>query len=178
MPENYKRKQTLVNSERYITEQLKEYESLILNAEDKLQILEYDVFCEIRTRLIEQIPRLKQSAYHISLLDCLLSLAEVSYRNNYVKPEITLKDELNIVEGRHPVVELTQKEELFIPNDTLINCKDNMISIITGPNMAGKSTYMRQVALIVLMAQIGCFVPAKSRNWFGRPDFYPNWSFR
>ena len=112
-------------------------------------------------RLIDEIPRLKQSAYNISLLDVLLSLAEVSYNNNYIKPEITLDDEINIIEGRHPVVELTQREELFIPNDTRINCSDSMISVITGPNMAGKSTYMRQVALIVLMAQIGCFIPAK-----------------
>lgn len=161
VPENYIRKQTLANSERYITEELKKYESLILNAEGKLQDLEYEVFCQIRDQVIEQIPRLKQSAYCISVLDCLISLAEVSYKNNYVKPEITLYDEINIKEGRHPVVEITQSDELFIPNDTVINCNDSMISIITGPNMAGKSTYMRQVALIVLMSQIGCFVPAK-----------------
>ncbi len=161
VPENYIRKQTLANSERYFTEQLKEYESLILNAKEKLQELEYNLFCKIRERLIEEIPRLKQSAYNLSLLDALLSLAEVSYSNNYIKPEITLSDEINIIEGRHPVVELTQKEELFIPNDTRINCGNNLISVITGPNMAGKSTYMRQVALIVLMAQIGCFIPAK-----------------
>ena len=161
VPENYIRKQTLANAERYVTEQLKEYETLILNAKEKLQELEYNIFCEIRERLIEEIPRLKQSAYNLSLLDTLLSLAEVSYNNNYIKPEMTLSDEINIIEGRHPVVELTQKEELFIPNDTRINCSDSLISVITGPNMAGKSTYMRQVALIVLMAQIGCFIPAK-----------------
>lgn len=161
VPEDYIRKQTLANAERYVTEQLKEYETLILNAKEKLQDLEYNMFCEIRERLIEEIPRLKQSAYNLSLLDVLLSLAEVSYNNNYIKPEMTLSDEINIIEGRHPVVELTQKEELFIPNDTRINCSDSLISVITGPNMAGKSTYMRQVALIVLMAQIGCFVPAK-----------------
>lgn len=161
VPEEYIRKQTLVNSERYITEELKEYETLILNAEDRLADLEYDVFCRIRNQLIEEIPRLKRSAYGISLLDCILSLAEVSYKNNYIRPEITLKDEIIIVDGRHPVVEVAQTNQLFIPNDTSINCTDSMISIITGPNMAGKSTYMRQVALIVLMAQIGCFVPAK-----------------
>jgi len=161
VPDNYIRKQTLVNSERYITEELKEYESLILNAEDRLASLEYDVFCSIRDQLIGQIPRLKESAYGISLLDSILSLAEVSYKNNYIKPDMTLKDEINITEGRHPVVEVAQNSELFIPNDTLINSRDNMISIITGPNMAGKSTNMRQVALIVLMAQIGCFIPAK-----------------
>jgi len=161
VPENYIRKQTLVNSERYITDQLKEYEELILNAKEKLQELEYSVFCKIRNQLIDEIPRLKHSAYYVALLDVLLSLAEVSYNNNYVKPEITSSDEINITDGRHPVVELTQKEELFIPNDTYINCSDSLISIITGPNMAGKSTYMRQVALIILMAQIGCFIPAK-----------------
>ncbi len=161
VPENYIRKQTLANAERYITEELKEYESLILNANEKLQELEYNLFCEIRDQLIKEIPRLKQSAYNLSLLDVLLSLAEVSYSNNYIKPEVNLSDEINIIDGRHPVVELTQKEELFIPNDTQIDCSDNLISVITGPNMAGKSTYMRQVALIVLMAQIGCFIPAK-----------------
>ncbi|NLZ52935.1 MAG: DNA mismatch repair protein MutS, partial [Thermoanaerobacteraceae bacterium] len=161
VPENYIRKQTLVNSERYITDQLKEYEELILNAKEKLQELEYSLFCKIRNHLIDEIPRLKHSAFCLALLDVLLSLAEVSYNNNYVKPEITLSDEINITDGRHPVVELTQKEELFIPNDTHINCSDSLISVITGPNMAGKSTYMRQVALMVLMAQIGCFIPAK-----------------
>jgi len=161
VPDDYIRKQTLANAERYVTEQLKEYEEMILNANERLQELEYDEFCKIRNRVIDEIPRLKQSAYHLALLDVLLSLAEVSYKNKYVKPEVTLSDEINIFEGRHPVVELTQKEELFIPNDTHINCADNMISIITGPNMAGKSTYMRQVALIVIMAQVGCFIPAK-----------------
>lgn len=161
VPENYIRKQTLVNSERYITEELKEYESLILNAEGKLQDLEYEVFCRIRNKVIKHTPRIQQSAYCISVLDCLLSLAEVSYKNNYIKPELTLDDEIIIKAGRHPVVEITQSDELFIPNDTHINCGDSMISIITGPNMAGKSTYMRQVALIVLMGQIGCFIPAE-----------------
>ena len=161
VPADYIRKQTLANAERYVTEQLKEYEELILNASEKLQELEYDIFCKIRNRVIDEIPRLKHSAYNLALLDVLLALAEVSYNNKYVKPEITLSDEIKITDGRHPVVELTQKGELFIPNDTYINCSDNMISIITGPNMAGKSTYMRQVALIVIMAQIGCFIPAK-----------------
>jgi DNA mismatch repair protein MutS len=161
VPENYIRKQTLAGGERYITEELKEYETLILNAEERLQGMEYEAFCRIRDELIKQIPRLKKSAYCVSVVDSLLSLAEASAKNNYVKPEITLKDEIHIEEGRHPVVEKSQKGELFIPNDTHINCSDSMISVITGPNMAGKSTYMRQVALIVLMAQIGCFVPAK-----------------
>lgn len=162
VPKDYIRKQTLANGERFITEELKEYESLILGAEEKLLELEYEVFCQIRENLISEIPRLKKSAQVISILDALLSLAEVAACNNYVKPELTLNDEIHIVEGRHPVVELTLKDEMFIPNDTHIDCKDSMISIITGPNMAGKSTYMRQVALIVLMAHIGSFVPAKS----------------
>jgi len=162
VPENYIRKQTLAGGERYITEELKEYETLIMNAEERLQDMEYQAFCQIRDELITHIPRLKQSAHCVSVVDSLLSLAEASAKNNYVKPEITLKDEIHIVEGRHPVVEKSQRSELFIPNDTHINCSDSMISVITGPNMAGKSTYMRQVALIVLMAQIGCFVPAAS----------------
>ncbi|ADL07947.1 DNA mismatch repair protein MutS [Thermosediminibacter oceani] len=162
VPKDYIRKQTLANGERFITEELKEYESLIMGAEEKLLDLEYQIFCKIREDLITKITRLKKSAQVVSVLDALVSLAEVASSNNYVKPELTLNDEINIVEGRHPVVELTLKDEMFIPNDTHINCSDSMISIITGPNMAGKSTYMRQVALIVLMAQIGSFVPAKS----------------
>lgn len=162
VPQNYIRKQTLAGGERYITEELKEYESLIINAEEKLRDLEYQAFCRIREELIKNISRLKESAYCVSVIDSLLSLAEVSIKNNYIKPEITLKDEIHIVDGRHPVVEKSLGGELFIPNDTYINNSDYMISVITGPNMAGKSTYMRQVALIVLMAQMGCFVPAKS----------------
>lgn len=162
VPENYIRKQTLAGGERYITEELKEYESLIINAEERLRDLEYQTFCRIREELIKHISRLKRSAYCVSVIDSLLSLAEVSVKNNYVKPEITLKDEIHIIDGRHPVVEKSLDGELFIPNDTYINNSDSMISVITGPNMAGKSTYMRQVALIVLMAQIGSFVPAKS----------------
>lgn len=161
VPDNYIRKQTLVNSERYITEELKEYESLILHAEERLENMEYEAFCKIREGLITHIPRLKRSAFCISAIDSLLSLAEASYKYNYVRPEITLNENIDIVDGRHPVVEQAQRDELFIANDTHINCNDSMISIITGPNMAGKSTYMRQVALIVIMAQIGCFVPAK-----------------
>lgn len=161
VPSDYIRKQTLANAERYITEELKRLEDSILNAEQKLKELEYDVFCKVRDELISHIPRLKQSARLIAIVDVLLSLAEASSKKNYVKPEITLNDEINIIDGRHPVVEHAQKNEMFIPNDTHINCRDSMISIITGPNMAGKSTYMRQVALIVLMAHIGCFVPAK-----------------
>jgi DNA mismatch repair protein MutS len=161
VPEGYIRKQTLVGGERYITEELKNYESMILNAEQRLQELEYDTFCIIREELAGHAHRLKQSAYSIAALDSLLSFAETSYKYGYTKPEISLGDELFIKDGRHPVVERSQKDEVFIPNDTNINCTNSVISIITGPNMAGKSTYMRQVALITIMAQIGCFVPAK-----------------
>ncbi|WP_068748995.1 DNA mismatch repair protein MutS [Thermovenabulum gondwanense] len=161
VPEDYIRKQTLANAERYITEQLKEYEEMILGAEEKLMELEYKMFCEIKKELLKNINRFKTSALSIATLDVLLSFAQVARDNNYVKPEITTGNEIVIIEGRHPVVELTLKNDLFIPNDTYINCKDSMISIITGPNMAGKSTYLRQVALIVLMSQIGSFVPAK-----------------
>ncbi|MGB9840425.1 DNA mismatch repair protein MutS [Thermovenabulum sp.] len=161
VPEDYIRKQTLANAERYITEKLKEYEEMILGAEEKLVELEYKIFCEIKKDLLKNINRFKTSALSIATLDVLLSFAQVARDNNYVKPEITTGDEIVIIEGRHPVVELTLKNDLFIPNDTHINCKDSMISIITGPNMAGKSTYLRQVALIVLMSQIGSFVPAK-----------------
>ncbi|MGB9812372.1 MAG: DNA mismatch repair protein MutS [Thermovenabulum sp.] len=161
VPEDYIRKQTLANAERYITEKLKEYEEMILGAEEKLINLEYQIFCEVKNQLLLNIPRFKKSSNAVATLDVLVALAQVARDNNYVKPDITTKDEILIIEGRHPVVELTLKNDIFIPNDTHINCKDSMISIITGPNMAGKSTYMRQVALIVLMAQIGSFVPAK-----------------
>jgi DNA mismatch repair protein MutS len=161
VPEDYIRKQTLVSAERYITEELKNYESMILNAEQRLQELEYTVFCKIRDELAGHSHRLKRSAYSIAAVDSILSFAETSYKYGYIKPELSLGDELFINEGRHPVVEQSQKNEIFIPNDTNINCRDTMISIITGPNMAGKSTYMRQVALITILAQIGCFVPAK-----------------
>lgn len=161
VPADYTRKQTLANSERYITEELKEYETLILNAQERLVDLEYEEFCRLREMLIQQIPRLKQSSYAVSNIDVLLSLALSASKNNYIRPEMTSGHNIDIVEGRHPVVEHFQRDIAFIPNDTHIDNVDTMISIITGPNMAGKSTYMRQVALIVLMAQMGSFVPAK-----------------
>lgn len=161
VPENYIRKQTLANAERYIYPELKDIETKILNAEEKINVLEYDLFVDVKNKLLDHILRIKKSAQVLAEIDTLLSFAIVSYTNDYVKPDIGIDGDIVIEEGRHPVVERLGTEELFIPNDTLINQTDNRFYIITGPNMAGKSTYLRQVALITLMAQIGCFIPAK-----------------
>lgn len=160
VPDRYIRKQTLVNSERFITEELKNLEDTILGAEEKLTALEYDLFCEIRAKIASQVVRIQNTADQIALLDVLCSLAEVADNENYTKPVIHEGGEIRIRDGRHPVVEKTLADTPFVPNDTLLDYDSNRIIIITGPNMAGKSTYMRQVALIVLMAQIGSFVPA------------------
>ncbi|NLP28109.1 MAG: DNA mismatch repair protein MutS [Clostridia bacterium] len=159
-PGRYIRKQTLSNSERFITEELKVMEEKILGAEEKLCSLEYQIFTDIRNKVEENIDRLKASAKLISELDCLVSLAEVALDNNYNKPLISKSGYVKIVDGRHPVVEKVMKEGAFVSNDTYLDNKENQLLLITGPNMAGKSTYMRQVALITLMAQIGSFVPA------------------
>jgi DNA mismatch repair protein MutS len=159
--DKYIRKQTLANAERFITPELKEMEDVILGAEQKVVDLEYAIFTDIRDKVASQVSRILKIANYISTLDVVLSLSRVSFENNFVKPEVTENGSIEIVEGRHPVVEKVI-QGIFVPNDTLLNTKDDIISIITGPNMAGKSTYMRQVALITLMAQIGCFVPAKS----------------
>jgi DNA mismatch repair protein MutS len=164
VPDYFIRKQTLVNAERYITEELKNLEEVILGAEEKLCALEYDLFCEIRDKIASQISRIQESAKAVATLDVLSSLADVSVKNDYVKPKINTRGILNIKGGRHPVVEKLRKDELFIANDTYLDNSSRRVAIITGPNMAGKSTYMRQSALIVLMAQIGCFVPADSAN--------------
>ncbi|NBI07935.1 DNA mismatch repair protein MutS [Senegalia massiliensis] len=161
VPDNYIRKQTLSNSERYITPELKEMESKILGAEEKSVILEYNIFVEIRDKLKAKIERMQSTAKIIATIDCLNSLSLVSYKNNYIKPKINSEKIINIKKGRHPVVEKVLKNEMFIPNDTFLDNEDNRLNIITGPNMAGKSTYMRQVAIITLMAQIGSFVPAE-----------------
>lgn len=161
VPEDYSRKQTLANAERYITPQLKEYESMILGAEDRVIQLEYDLFCQIRSKINSEVPRIQKSASVIAELDVFQSLAEAAIKNNYSKPEINDGDALIIKEGRHPVVEVVLTNGLFVPNDTYLD-REHRLDIITGPNMAGKSTYMRQVALICLMAQIGSFVPASS----------------
>lgn len=164
VPEYYTRKQTLANAERYITPELKELEDMILGAEDKLYALEYELHSEVRDLIASQIERIQKTAKAVAALDAFASLALVAERNNYVRPKINEKGVIDIKEGRHPVVERMIPNEMFISNDTYLDDKKHRISIITGPNMAGKSTYMRQTALIALMAQIGSFVPAKSAN--------------
>lgn len=160
----YIRKQTLANAERFITQELKEMEDKILGAEEKLISIEYDLFVKIRDEIEKEIPRLKQSARIIGNLDALSTLALVALENDYVKPSINEEGRIQINEGRHPVVEKVIGNGEFVSNDTILNKNDNRLLLITGPNMAGKSTYMRQVALITLMAQIGSFVPAKSAD--------------
>ena len=164
VPDYYTRKQTLANAERYITPELKELEDMILGAEDRLYALEYDLYTEVRETIASQIVRIQKTAKAIAGLDMFASLALVAERNNYVRPKINEKGVIDIKEGRHPVVERMIPNDMFISNDTYLDDKKHRISIITGPNMAGKSTYMRQTALIALMAQIGSFVPAKSAD--------------
>jgi DNA mismatch repair protein MutS len=161
VPESYIRKQTLANSERYITQELKKVEDSILGAEDKSIRLEHQLFTEVREQTAAQVSRIQSSAAILAALDALYSLAQVSYENHYARPDIKEDGSLNIKEGRHPVVEKTLPHGLFVPNNTSLKTGEDHLMIITGPNMAGKSTYMRQAALIVLMAQIGCFVPAQ-----------------
>ena len=164
VPEDYIRKQTLTNAERFTTPKLKELEDTILNAEDKLQTLEYDLFCKIRDSIALEIERIQRTAKAIARLDVFASLSVVAERNHFVRPKLNEKGIIDIKDGRHPVVELMINNDLFICNDTFLDNGSHCISVITGPNMAGKSTYMRQSALIVLMAQSGSFVPAKSAN--------------
>ncbi len=161
VPDDYTRKQTLANAERYTTPRLKELEDMILNAEDKLCTLEYDAFCRIRETIAGEIERIQRTAKAIAGLDVYASLALTAERSHYVRPALNDKGVIDIRDGRHPVVEQTIQNDMFIANDTYLDNKRRCISVITGPNMAGKSTYMRQTALIVLMAQIGSFVPAK-----------------
>ena len=164
VPEYYTRKQTLANAERYITPELKELEDMILGAEDKLYALEYELYTEVRETVAAEVERIQQTAKAVAALDVFASLALVAERNNYVRPKINEKGVIDIKEGRHPVVERMIPNDMFIANDTYLDDKKHRISIITGPNMAGKSTYMRQTALIALMAQVGSFVPARSAN--------------
>ena len=164
VPEYYTRKQTLANAERYITPELKELEDMILGAEDKLYALEYELYTEVRETVAAEVERIQQTAKAVAALDVFASLALVAERNNYVRPKTNEKGVIDIKEGRHPVVERMIPNDMFIANDTYLDDKKHRISIITGPNMAGKSTYMRQTALIALMAQVGSFVPAKSAN--------------
>ena len=162
LPEEYIRKQTLVSNERYFTPELKDLENTLLSAKDRIAELEYQIFAALRDRIAAQVERVQTAAAAVAELDAICSLAEVAFRNRYSMPEIDLSRTLDIREGRHPVVEAAQKDTLFVPNDTFLNDSTDRVAIVTGPNMAGKSTYMRQTALIVLMAQIGSFVPAKS----------------
>ncbi|WP_330413495.1 DNA mismatch repair protein MutS [Coprococcus sp. AF21-14LB] len=164
VPEYYTRRQTLANAERYTIPELKELEDTILGAEDKLYALEYQLYCEVRDKIAAEVVRIQKTAKAVAKLDVFASLAVVAERNNYVRPKINEKGVIDIKNGRHPVVEKMIPNDMFIANDTYLDDKKNRIAIITGPNMAGKSTYMRQSALIVLMAQIGSFVPAKSAN--------------
>lgn len=161
VPDNYIRKQTLVNAERFVTPELKEYEGKILGAQDKIMAIEYRIFCDIREKLSSNINALQDASLRLASLDSLLSLATAAVNGNYVRPLIDDSGELDIEEGRHPVIEKNIGYNEFIPNDTKLDTKENMIMVITGPNMAGKSTYMRQTAIIVIMAQAGSFIPAK-----------------
>ena len=162
IPENYIRKQTLANAERFITPELKEMESLVLNAETKINQMEYELFTKIRSFIQGYIETIQKTSAAVSSLDVLTSFAHVSERLGYVKPVIDESMEIEIVKGRHPVIEQTVSDGLFVSNNTYLNDEDTSMLLITGPNMAGKSTYMRQTALIVLMAQAGCFVPCES----------------
>ena len=164
VPDYYTRKQTLANAERYIIPELKELEDTILGAEDKLCALEYELYCEVRNTIAAELTRIQRTAKAVAKLDVIASLALVAERNNYVRPKINEKGVIDIRDGRHPVVEKMIPNDMFIANDTYLDDKKQRISIITGPNMAAKSTYMRQAALIVLMAQLGSFVPASSAN--------------
>ena len=164
VPDDYIRKQTLVNNERYITPELKEMEGLVLNAEVRINQTEYEIFCDVRVQIEERLPEMRATSKAIAAIDCLASFAHVSARNGYVKPVVDEGMELLIKNGRHPVIELTEKAGSFVANDTYLNDRDSSMLIITGPNMSGKSTYMRQTALIVLMAQAGCLVPAESAH--------------
>ena len=164
VPDYYTRKQTLANAERYITPELKELEDTILGAEDKLYALEYELYSTVRNTIASQVERIQKTARAIASLDVFASLALVAERNRYVRPQINTQGVMDIKDGRHPVVEKMIPHDMFIPNDTYLDDKKHRVSIITGPNMAGKSTYMRQAALIVLMAQMGSFVPAAEAN--------------
>jgi len=161
VPDHYIRKQTLANCERYVTPELKEMEAKILNADEQIMKLEYELFLKVREYIKGHVRRIQETAYDIALIDVLNSLAIAAVKNNYVRPEMNNKGYISIIDGRHPVIEKIIKNEMFVPNDTYIDNKEYRMSIITGPNMAGKSTYMRQVALIALLAHIGSFVPAR-----------------
>ncbi|MBR2519613.1 MAG: DNA mismatch repair protein MutS [Selenomonadaceae bacterium] len=164
IPDNYIRRQTLTNAERYVTPELKDFETKILGAQEKIVNLEYHLFCEVRDRIKTKLPQIQDTAKRIALLDVLASFAEIAQVNNYTRPELNIDDVIEIRDGRHPLVERILTGGLFVPNDTNLSPNRCALMIITGPNMAGKSTYMRQVALITLMTQAGSFIPAASAN--------------
>ncbi len=164
VPEDYIRKQTLSNCERYITDELKQLESKVLSAQERIVSLEFELFSQVRKTIANELARTQKTANAIANIDAVCSLATVAVLNNYTRPTVNNSDTISITEGRHPVIEKILSDVPFVPNDTILNCSTDRVSVITGPNMAGKSTYMRQVALIVLLAQIGSFVPAKSAN--------------
>ncbi len=164
IPDNYVRKQTLTNAERYVNDELKNFEIKILGAQEKIVALEYNIFCLVRDQIKNCLAQIQDTAKRIALLDAVASLAEAATQNNYVRPDLNIEGKIEIKDGRHPLVEKILSNSLFVPNNTNLNPKRSEIMIITGPNMAGKSTYMRQVALIVLMTQAGSFIPAASAN--------------
>ena len=164
VPEYFIRKQTLVNAERYIVPELKEFENKILSAKEKIQELEYYLFNEIRDKIRARMVEIQTTARALGNVDALLSLSIVAFRNNYIRPELNNRHEIAIKDGRHPVVEKLLQREIFVPNDTVLDAKTQRVIVLTGPNMAGKSTYMRQVALLVLMTQIGSFIPARAAS--------------
>ena len=164
VPDSYIRKQTLANCERFITQELKDLETKILYASERLNSREYDLFCSIRDAVKLQFANVQKTSQALAMLDVIISLSVVAQQNNYVRPDVDQGDEINIIEGRHPVVETVLNDTLFVPNNMHLDCQSNRVMILTGPNMAGKSTYMRQNAMIILMAQIGSFVPAKNAH--------------
>ena len=164
VPDYFVRKQTLTNAERFTTDELKQLEDVIMGAEEKLTALEYDLFCEVRDSISSQVVRIQQTARAIAGIDVFCSLSSVATRRNYVKPSINEKGVIHIKNGRHPVVEQMMRDDLFVANDTFLDNGKNRLSVITGPNMAGKTTPIRPVALIVLMAQLGSFVPAQEAD--------------
>jgi DNA mismatch repair protein MutS len=164
VPDTYIRKQTLANAERYITPELKEFETKILGAQEKIVAIEYQLFSEVRDAIKDKISSIQKTAHKIAVVDTLVSLAEAASQYNYTRPNITHNGEITIKDGRHPLVERILSRDLFVPNDTALNHRDSEIMIITGPNMAGKSTYMRQTALLTLLAQVGSFLPAREAS--------------
>ena len=170
VPDSYIRKQTLANGERYITQELKELENTILTAKDRVVSLEYEAFSRLREFLADRSARVQAAASAVACADVVACFAANAVKHNYCRPEVDLSGSLEIRDGRHPVVEQVLKGQMFVPNDTRLGLDGCQVAIITGPNMAGKSTYMRQVALIVLMAQMGSFVPAKSCLLYTSPS--------